>query len=481
MELLGKWCNNKNYLMKYHCNDAITNYRGGNNLENNQLKRSIGFLPGIAILVGFVIGASIFIVPGGMASKIGPGVWLSYAIAGLLAFTVCFVYAQIGSVLPVSGANYNVCSLTMGGYGGFLYIWFYTFVVLFLCPAMALGVANYLTVFFPGLNLMATAVGIVVLTGLMNLMSTALSARIQTFAIAFVTLVIVIFGAGGLLNANWSNFVPMFPVGVGPVVAAVLTCYFSFTGFNALTEMSGEIINPGKNIPRIVFTGFAIIMVLYIGVCVALVALVPAPELGIGAPMVHAAASIFNGTWFGTALALAAICGAWTTLNVSIMSLSRDFYTLGKSGILPTQFTKVNRHAAPHIAIATAVVIAVVTVVVSQEILKFINLSSIFFMLVAIQVSVASLRFKTHLKEQYEKAEFKLKGPWYYIWPILTIVTTGYFLLDFLIKNRTELILAIGCIIVSYVIYYWRRKSLEKNGIIIDELIRANLDEDIAS
>lgn len=443
--------------------------------EPSGLKRSIGLFPGLAILVGFVVGASIFVVPGELAAEIGPAVWLAYLIAGGLALTVCFVYAQIGSIIPASGANYIFCTYTLGGYGGFLYMTFYLFVIVFMCPAMALGIGHYLAIFIPELNITLTAVITMIVTGLINLLPTSFSSKFQTFAIAYVLLIIVLFGGGGIMNADWSHFVPMFPFGVGPVVATVITCYFSFTGFNALTEMSGEIKDPGKNIPRIVFLGFSVIMILYGGVCVGLVALVPAAELGVGAPMVLAAAEVFSGGWFGSALAIAAIFGAWTSLNVSIMSLSRDLYTLGKTRILPKFFKSVNNSMIPYIAVIVATAIGVVTILVSQEIIRFINMSSIFFMLVAIIVSVGSLRIKIKLSQRYEKAEYRLKGIWYYVWPILAIGTTGYFLVDFLIKNKMDALFAIIVIIVSLSVYYLRKKSLIKNNIDIQELLNEML------
>lgn len=439
--------------------------------ESSGLKRSIGLFSGLAILVGFVVGASIFVVPGELAAEIGPAVWLAYLIAGGLALTVCFVYAQIGSIIPASGANYIFCTYTLGGYGGFLYMTFYLFVIVFLCPAMALGLGHYLAVFIPELNITLTAIIAMVVTGVINLLPTSFSSKIQSFAFAFVLFVVVLFGSGGIINADWSNFVPMFPYGIGPVVATVLTCYFSFTGFNALTEMSGEIKDPGKNIPRIVFLGFTVIMLLYGGVCVGLVALVPAPELGVGAPMVLAASEIFSGGWFGSALAIAAILGAWTTLNISIMSLSRDLYTLGKTRILPKFFKKLNKNMTPYVAVMVSTFIGVVTILVSQEIMGFINMSSIFFMLVAIIVSVGSLRIKIKLADRYEKAEFKLKGIWYYVWPILAIITTGYFLVDFLLKNKMDTLFTLVAIIVSLSVYYLRKKSLMKKNIDIEALL----------
>jgi APA family basic amino acid/polyamine antiporter len=67
-------------------------------------ERSIGLLGASATLIGYVVGASIFILPGELAPSTGPAVFVSYLLASVPALLSCFVTAQIGSVYPVSGA-----------------------------------------------------------------------------------------------------------------------------------------------------------------------------------------------------------------------------------------------------------------------------------------------------------------------------------------------------------------------------------------
>src|SRR5699024_7031874 len=179
-------------------------------------KRTIGFMTATAMLIGTVIGASVFIVPGALAAEIGPAVWLTYLVGGFLILFAAVMCAQIGSVMPVTAANYRITASTVNGTWGFLYIWVFGIANIFLIPIMALTGAEYLGVFHPALNSMPVAVGIVVITGLINILGLRTAMSIQNILVVALIVIIAIFATGGLANADWSHFTPMFPVGVGP-------------------------------------------------------------------------------------------------------------------------------------------------------------------------------------------------------------------------------------------------------------------------
>ncbi len=447
------------------------------NENSGSMKRNMGVLSGLGILVGYVIGASIFVTPGVLAISTGPYVWLSYFIAGIPAFTLCFVYAQISTLVPVSGAIYVFSSLTITNRGGYLYSIFTATDFIFSTPLMAITMATYLKVFIPGLNITIAALVIMLLTFGLNFFGNRVGAKVQSFAILFLAVVILIFTFGGVIKADWGNFTPAFPNGISPIVAGVLSCYYSFAGFNILTEMSGEIKNPSKNVPRILFLGFSIIMLLYVGICVALVALVPYTDLGMGEPVVFAATKIFNSGWFGTVLALAAICGCWTTLNASFLGLPRILMQLGRSKFLPKIYTKINRFGVPIVALSTFMGLILIAFFISDSVLFLIDMGSLFLMLVAILICIGSLRIKKCMHEEYLNASYKLKGAFYYIWPIFTLIGTGYFLIDYLIKNPAILFSALIFIGVMLLIYTLRKNTLKKQGIDMDEEMQRVLTE----
>lgn len=436
------------------------------------LKRNLGLFTAICMMTGCIVGASVFIVPGELSFSTGPTAWLSYLIGAVLISFSCFMFAQVGAVLPVAGANYMLCTGTVNGTWGFLYVWSYFLGYSFLFPIMSKTAATYLSVFFPGLSAYIPEVSIIIIlvTCVINCLGSNFAAKIQNALVVLLVAVVLIFSAGGIINADFSHFSPMFPNGVKPVILGAISTYYAFAGVNCIIDMSGEIKNPGKNIPRTVFISFAIVVVMYILMCVALVGLLPTNELGVAMPAVTAAETIFP-KWFNYIIALAAIAASWSTLNSVIAAMSRVLFVLGKSNILPRKLADSNKKGAPYYAILVLAVVGVLMVLFSATIMQFVNISSFYLLLTALLVAVASLKIKTVFKEEYDAAEYKLKGISYYLWPVLAIISSVVFMILQFVDDPKMTGLSVVLVPVGVGIYLLRKKKLEAAGDNLDEHI----------
>lgn len=438
------------------------------------LKRSLSLFAAICMMTGCIVGASVFVVPGELASTVGPGAFISYLLGAVLISFSCFMYAQVGSVVSVAGANYVLCTRSVGGAWGFLYVWCFFLGNSFLFPIMAKTAVNYLSILFPllGKNVkLASAVMILLCCGI-SLLGNTLSARVQNLCVIVLIGVVVVFSAGGILNADWSNFSPLLPKGISPVIVGAVSTYYAFAGVNCIIDLSGEIKDPGRNIPRTVFISFGIVVVMYIGMCLGLVGLLPADKLGIAAPAVTAGELIFP-KWFSAAVIIAAVAACYTTLNAVISSMSRILYTLGKVKLFPSVLAKTNRFAAPSAAIAVLAVLGCLLVVFSDTIMRFVNISSFFLLFIALIVAVGSLRIRDAFAEEFAAAAYKLKGAGYYIWPWLTIVSSLVFMAIQLKSDLKMTGLAILLVPVGIALYFIRKKILQKAGVDLEqELIR---------
>src|SRR5699024_12244661 len=164
----------------------------------------------------------------------------------------------------------------------------------------------YFVVFHQSLDSLPVSVGFCVVTVLVIILGLSTCMSIQNLLVIVLIVIIAVFVTGGLANADCSHFSPMFPVGVGPVIAAAVSTYYAFAGMNVVIELSGEMKNPGRNAIRMIMVGLVTITVLYLGVAVAAVALVQPSELGVEAPIVYAASMVFP-DWFGGVVALGAV------------------------------------------------------------------------------------------------------------------------------------------------------------------------------
>ena len=91
-------------------------------MEKSSLHRTVDLKSAVFILIGFVVGATIFVLPGSLAVEAGPAVFLSYLFAGIPGVFACFVMAQVGGAFPTSGASYVIISNVLSPYWGFIYI-----------------------------------------------------------------------------------------------------------------------------------------------------------------------------------------------------------------------------------------------------------------------------------------------------------------------------------------------------------------------
>lgn len=318
------------------------------------------------------------------------------------------------------------------------------------------------------------AVVIILFTAGINLLGTNVSTKIQNACVVLLIAVVIIFSGGGITHADWTHFEPMFPTGVMPVVLGAISTYYAFAGVNCIIELSGEIKNPGKNIPRTVFISFAIVIVMYIGMCVGLVALLPSKELNVSMPAIVAAEQIFP-KWFSYLIALASIAACWTTLNSVMAAMARLLFMLGETSVLPRVIAKTNKNRAPYVAYACLSVMGILMILFSVTVMQYVNISSFYLLFVAFLVAFASLKIKKAFPERYEKSEYKLRGIWYYLWPYLAIISGFAFM--FLQVREDPFMTGVSIVLlpVGALLYQLRKKQLKASGTDLDEEIKKRL------
>ena len=101
-----------------------------------ELRGRIGVPGAVFALVGYIIGGSIFILPGELAGQIGPAVFVPYLVAASLALFVCFAAAQIGSAFPLSGGTYMAVSCVVSPFWGFVVVWMGVLIVFTFCTGV---------------------------------------------------------------------------------------------------------------------------------------------------------------------------------------------------------------------------------------------------------------------------------------------------------------------------------------------------------
>jgi hypothetical protein len=132
------------------------------------VSRRLGLAASILVFVGYIVGASIFILPGTLGGTTGPGLFVSYILAAIPAAFSAAVLAYVGSAYPVSGSIFVVIKQTLPPYFSALMVMAYLMLLLTALPLVAYGFADYIIYFWSGGNRQTLAAGIVLFFALVN-------------------------------------------------------------------------------------------------------------------------------------------------------------------------------------------------------------------------------------------------------------------------------------------------------------------------
>ncbi len=399
-------------------------------MSSPALQRTIGLGSAIFILIGFVVGATIFILPGTLAANIGPAVFLSYILAGIPAIFACFVMAQVGGAFPSTGASYIVISKVLNTYWGFIYLCLLLPIAAIIIPLIAYGFAEYLQYFLPQAESTITAVVITVLFMIANCFGINIATKIQSLLVVFFMLALLVFGIAGILHGDIELMKPLLPKGFSPIMLAAVTAYFSYTGVFVITEIAGEVKNPGKTIPRAIFISFSFIIFLYTLVPVALVMVLPWASLVETKIAIVTASEIFLPQWVVNLIAMSALFAAATSINGLFMALSRDCLKAAQVKLFPSYFAKINRRLnIPVRAVIFIGIISLIGIFVGGTITEYAQSAVLGILFTQILTGIAVLKLPRKLPEIYENSLFKLNpNPLrFYSWGLI-IFSSAFFL-----------------------------------------------------
>lgn len=439
--------------------------------RTNQLDRSISLTGAVLTLIGYVVGASIFILVGPLAGEAGPALWLAYILAAVPAFFVCFTSAQMVSVLPVTGANYVATSRAVSPFWGFMMTWTVIITTGVGMALLAYGFAEYLGHFIGDLNLMLVALLVVIVFGALNYIGVRLSVAIQAIMVAEFILALLVFGIGGLFTIDKSLMVPMFPGGFGAVALVAITAYFSYSGFAIIADMGGEIKNPSRNIPIALGIALFAVFTMYTLVTVSLVGNMDWRELGAMPAAVARTSELFLPGWLATVIAFSALFAAATSIHAVIMSSARQVFALANDRIWPEFFGNVNRFKTPGNAIILISTVSAGGILIGTSILNYAVITVVGFMLMQILVGISVLRMPRMMPEEFAKAPFKLKPFWrkFFCWGL--IILSAIFLVAGASTSIESVLIYLVCVILGIGWYYYRKAALRRKGIDINSVL----------
>lgn len=366
----------------------------------NHLKRSLGKWNLVSLGIGCIIGAGIFVMTGTAAAQYaGPAIILSFVAAGLACAFAGLCYAELASILPISGSAYTYTYATLGEVFAWVMGWLLVLEYGLAASTVAVGWSGYVVSFIAGFGAhipvewtTATGLDLVQLpsgawkpatdvllnetaasgvdvstlartTGIINLPAllgiagvTALLVRgvsesttVNNVIVAIKMTVIIAFILLGVFYIDTSNWHPFIPANTGVdgeygwsgVFRAASVIFFAYVGFEAVSTAAQEAKDPQKDMPFGILGSLVVCTVLYMCVAAVLTGVVNYKELNVPDPIAVAVDAI-GLPWFAFIVKVGAIAGLTSVMLVLLYGQTRIFYIMSRDGLIPSFFSTVH-------------------------------------------------------------------------------------------------------------------------------------------
>ncbi|MEO0032725.1 MAG: hypothetical protein RIS94_2483 [Pseudomonadota bacterium] len=459
--------------------------------EKKSLHRSLGAFQLTMLGVGAVIGTGIFVLTAEAAQKAGPGMMISFVIAGFVCAVAALCYAEMASMVPVSGSAYTYSYAVMGELVAWTVGWALILEYAIAAGAVSVGWSGYMIGFvqnsfhitvplelvrgpFDGgvINLPAMAIATLV-TGLLVL-GTKESATVNAVLVAIKITALTLFVILTLPAISSGHFVPFAPNGFGGISAAAASIFFAYVGFDAVSTAAEETKNPQRNMPIGLIGSLAICTVFYMLVAAGVIGTVGAqPVSGPGGALLspgtpalsQACAAIQENAvvcskealawtlrsvghpFVGWLVGAAAILALPSVILMMMFGQTRIFFVMSRDGLLPEFFSKVHpKFHTPHvITILTGIFVALFAAFFPVGLLADVSNSGTLFAFAAVSIAVMVLR-KTdpHRVRPFRTPAVSVVAP-------ISIVGCLYL---FVSLSQATILLFLGWAAVGLVVYF---------------------------
>ena len=361
--------------------------REASDTGEHTLKRSLGPINLVALGIGAIIGAGLFVrTADAIAQRSGPSVTLAFILAGIGCAFAGLCYAEFASMIPVAGSAYTYSYTTMGELIAWIIGWDLVLEYAVGAATVAISWSQYfnkvLEYIRPGLQipyqwshsplevqtgtgahglLNLPAVAILFLLSLLLIRGTRESAFVNgLIVVAKVTIVVIVILVGwGFMNpANHTPYIPAATTyttsqgvthaygGIMGILGAAGVVFFAFIGFDAVSTTAQEAKNPKRDMPIGILGSLVVCTVLYVAFSHVLSGVATVEDfrtVGKEASVAYAVAKYMTGyAWLAKFVTVAILAGFSSVILVMLLGQSRVFYSMSADGLVPKIFSDVH-------------------------------------------------------------------------------------------------------------------------------------------
>jgi APA family basic amino acid/polyamine antiporter len=449
-------------MTKLKINDKESNVPKG-------LKKEIGLIEAITIVIGVVIGSGIFFKASSVFKNAGTPMLgiAAWAIGGLITVASALTVAEVAAAIPKTGGIFVYIKELYGEKWAFLFGWMQSLIyVPGVAAALSIVFVTQATYFIPSITAVQQkllAILIIFFVMGINVLSTKLGSKVQvvaTFGKLVPIFVIIIYG---LVKGTAHDFVAPVAglsatVGAAGFGAAILGTLWAYDGWIAVGNMAGELKNPKKDLPRSIIIGLSVVIIVYILINVSIVNIMPVSKIIASSKPASDAAVILFGNSGAGLIAAGIMISIFGALNGYLMTGVRVPFAMAQDNLFPFAklFGKVNQKYQTPINVFLFEVILASLYVLSGSFETLTNLA-VFVMWIFFVMCVAGIFI---LRTKHKHLDRPYKVPLYPIVPLIGIIGGIYILVSTLITDTSNALYGIVITLIGLPIYlYISRKN----------------------
>jgi amino acid transporter len=439
------------------------------------LVRDLGRVEATTLVVGGIIGTTIFLVTADVARIVGSPflVLVTWLVAGLLAGTAALCFAELSAAMPKTGGTYVFLErayrtdLVSFGYAWMLCFAYATgaiAVVAIMAATFLMPVLQQLGL-VEGDHIKTIAVTLIVVLTVLNSQGVRQGGITQnvvtTLKLSLILAVILI----PLLLADWQPVELLnvayagtgLPTTLQNIGNGMILCLFSYSGAYFITHVAEEVREPEKNIPRAITMGFGLVVLLYLAINVTYLIVMPFDEVQSSSHIASDTMARVLGPTGSTVTAFAIFCSAVGVLNAQLLNYPRVVFAMAKDGLFFGKIAEIgNRTRAPANAIVLVGVLSSVYAVSGSysQILTVVAFVAHVFICLAV-AAVIVLR----VREPDLERPYKVWG--YPFTPIIFIIVSLIYLGNLAVNQTVGAAIGTSVVLAGLPFYwYWKRASL---------------------
>jgi len=421
----------------------------------------LGVTFGLAVAIGNTIGAGILRTPGDVASML-PATWLFlgvWVVGALYALLGVNALAELGTMLPRSGAQYVYARHAFGDYAGFVVGWNDWISTCASTAAISIVVGESLVALFPVLSrAVAMAMATVAVFTLLLLRSTKIGSRSQVFTSLFKTVALVAF-IGACLIFGKSAAAPPMPNGPASAAAAGTSLFagfvlsaqaviYTYDGWSGPLYFAEELRDPGRQIPRSMFGALLAVAAIYLLMNIAYLYVLPVRALAGSTLAAARVAEAIFGPRGDTIVRIVVVLALPSAVNACLLMSSRVLFGVARDGLAPRFATRVNSGGTPTVALVASAGVSLAFLATGT--FESVIAVAAFFFVADYALSFLAV-FVLRRREPNALRPYRAKGhPWT---TGLVLAGSIAFLVSAVVSDTKNSLWALALLVVSYPIF----------------------------